>query len=59
MAGDAEVAGRILLRRAEREFVVEVTRTGVVVDGVAADIPQGAIAVGDRDTRWVFLDGEV
>ena len=53
------MAGRILLRRAEREFVVEVTRTGVVVDGVAADIPQAAIAVRDGDTRWVFLDGEV
>lgn len=53
------MAGRILLRHAEREFRVEVNRTGVLVDGSAAEIPQTAVAVSDGETRWVFLDGEV
>jgi biotin carboxyl carrier protein len=53
------MAGTMLLRRAEREYRVEVNQARVVVDGVAVELPPTAIAVADGDTRWVFMAGEV
>lgn len=51
--------GRIQLRRAEREYRVDVNSATVIVDGVTTQVPEMAIAVDDGDTRWVFMDGEV
>ena len=53
------MAGRILLRRGEREYRVEVSPATVIVDGVTTQVAEKAIAVGNGDTRWVFIDGEV
>lgn len=48
-----------ILRCADREFTVDVTKEGVEVDGVRVAPAAHAIAVADGEKRWVFLDGEV
>lgn len=53
------MASVLSLRSGDREFKVETTSAGVVVDGVAADVPAKAFAVADGDRRLVFLNGEV
>lgn len=50
---------RLTLRAGERTFEVEVTGDQALVDGVNVQAPHRALAVADRDRRWVFLDGEV
>lgn len=53
------MAGTFTLRIGDREYKVEVTAAGVLVDGVGADPPSRAFAVANGDRRLVFLDGEV
>lgn len=53
------MAATFTLRHGERSFKVEVTPTGVLVDGIAAEAPSRAIAIADGDRRLVFVDGEV
>ncbi|HVL67611.1 MAG TPA: biotin/lipoyl-containing protein [Vicinamibacterales bacterium] len=49
----------MILRAGERDYSVEVTRAGVIVDGAVTEPAPGAVAAADADRRWVFLDGEV
>ena len=53
------MANMITLRAGDREFIVEVTPAGVVVDGTPTDVPARVIAIADGDRRLVFLNGEV
>lgn len=53
------MAATFTLRHGEHAFKVEVTPTGVLVDGIAAEAPSRAIAIADGDRRLVFVDGEV
>lgn len=48
-----------ILRAGETDFRVETKDGLVLVDGVEVVVPRRAWSVADRDTRWVFLDGEV
>jgi biotin carboxyl carrier protein len=47
------------LRLGDRDYIAEVTKEGVVVDGELVAAARRAYAVADGDKRWVFLDGEV
>ena len=47
------------LRLGDRDYVVEVTATGVLVDGVPVSPAKHAYAIAQGDARWVFLDGDV
>ena len=53
------MANNLTLKAGDRDFKVQITPTGVVVDGVATDVPARAFAVADGDRRLVFLDGDV
>lgn len=47
------------LRLGDRDYLAEVTKEGVVVDGELVVPAAHAYAVADGDKRWVFLDGAV
>ena len=53
------MANTFTLRAGDREFTVEITPTGVAVDGAPADAPAKAVAVADGDRRLVFFEGAV
>ena len=44
---------------ATADYRVDVHHDRVLVQGVEVELPSRAFAVAERDTRWVFLDGEV
>jgi 3-methylcrotonyl-CoA carboxylase alpha subunit len=47
------------LRLADRDYIVEVTKNGILVEGELVAPAPHAYAVADGDKRWVFLDGDV
>ena len=47
------------LRLGDRDYVVEVTKDGLLVDGTLVVPGSHVHAVADRDTRWVSVNGEV
>ena len=53
------MAAPMILRIGDREFKVEATPAGVVVDGATVTPAARAVTVTDGDRRLVFLDGEV
>ena len=53
------MAAPMILRIGDREFKVEATPAGVVVDGATVTPAARAVTVADGDRRLVFLDGEV
>ena len=53
------MADIITLRARDREYKVQITPDGAIVDGLETAIPAHAYAVADGDRRLVFLNGEV
>lgn len=53
------MADLITLRAGEREYKVQITSDGAIVDGRETAIPAHAYTVADGDRRLVFLNGEV
>jgi biotin carboxyl carrier protein len=51
------MADILTLRFGEREYRVEVRNGAVSVDGNPVELPRRAWTAADRDTRWVFADG--
>ena len=49
----------LTLRLGERDYVVEVTKDAILVDGTHVVPGIHVHAVADRDKRWVFVNGEV
>jgi biotin carboxyl carrier protein len=47
------------LRYGDREYVVNITADGVLVDGEIVPPAAHALALAAGDKRWVFLDGDV
>jgi biotin carboxyl carrier protein len=47
------------LRHGDRDYVVDVTKEGVHVDGAIVSPAAHAFALAAGDKRWVFLDGDV
>lgn len=51
------MAKALILRSGDTDFRIEVRGDVVLVDGLEVDVPRRAWAVGEGDTRWVFIDG--
>ena len=53
------MADVLTLRSGEREYKVQITPEGTIVDGSPTAMPAHVYAVADGDRRLVFLNGDV